>query len=135
MRDLWFGAGLLDRDSQCHWLGEERIKGRCAAWKVQRRERDKEGERERRKEEEEERKEAKKQGEREGVKDWEPLPTDCYKSECITNASFTALTRCSLCSIISCDSLDCNPPGSSLHGILQARILEWVANSSSPHRD
>ena len=64
----------------------------------------------RRKEEEEERKEAKKQGEMEGVKDWEPLPTDCYKSECITNASFTALTRSSLCSIISCDSLDCNPP-------------------------
>ena len=26
-----------------------------------------------------------------------------------------------------CDSKDCNPPGSSVHGILQARILEWVA--------
>ena len=25
---------------------------------------------------------------------------------------------------------DCNPPGSSIHGILQARILEWVAISS-----
>ena len=25
-----------------------------------------------------------------------------------------------------CDSVDCNPPGSSVHGILQARILEWV---------
>jgi len=23
--------------------------------------------------------------------------------------------------------MDCNPPGSSLHGILQARILEWQA--------
>ena len=23
--------------------------------------------------------------------------------------------------------MDCSPPGSSLHGILQARILEWVA--------
>ena len=23
--------------------------------------------------------------------------------------------------------MDCNPPGSSVHGILQARILEWVA--------
>ena len=23
--------------------------------------------------------------------------------------------------------LDCSPPGSSVHGILQARILEWVA--------
>ena len=26
-----------------------------------------------------------------------------------------------------CDSTDCSPPGSSVHGILQARILEWVA--------
>ena len=26
-----------------------------------------------------------------------------------------------------CDPLDCNPPGSSVHGIFQARILEWVA--------
>ena len=25
-----------------------------------------------------------------------------------------------------CDSMDCNLPGSSVHGILQARILEWV---------
>ena len=28
-----------------------------------------------------------------------------------------------------CDPLDCSPPGSSVHGILQARILEWVAIS------
>ena len=26
-----------------------------------------------------------------------------------------------------CDPMDCNPPGSSVHGILQTRILEWVA--------
>ena len=30
-----------------------------------------------------------------------------------------------------CDPLDCSPPGSSVHGILQARILEWVAMPSS----
>ena len=30
-----------------------------------------------------------------------------------------------------CDLMDCSPPGSSVHGILQARILEWVAISSS----
>ena len=30
-----------------------------------------------------------------------------------------------------CDSTDCSPPGSSIHGILQARILEWVAISFS----
>ena len=37
------------------------------------------------------------------------------------------------------DPMDCHPPGSSIHGILQARILEWVAISSykrsSPSRD
>ena len=26
-----------------------------------------------------------------------------------------------------CDPMDCSPPGSSVHGILQAGILEWVA--------
>ena len=30
-----------------------------------------------------------------------------------------------------CDPVDRNPPGSSVHGILQARILEWVATFSS----
>ena len=30
----------------------------------------------------------------------------------------------------SCDPMDCGPPGSSVHGISQARILEWVAISS-----
>ena len=29
-----------------------------------------------------------------------------------------------------CDPMDCNPPGSSVHGILQAGILEWVAMPS-----
>ena len=29
------------------------------------------------------------------------------------------------------DAMDCNPPGSSVHGILQARTLEWVAISFS----
>ena len=28
---------------------------------------------------------------------------------------------------ILCDRVDCSPPGSSVHGALQARILEWVA--------
>ena len=34
--------------------------------------------------------------------------------------------RMRVCSVMS-DSLDCSPPGSSVHGILQARILQWVA--------
>ena len=31
----------------------------------------------------------------------------------------------------SCDPMDCTPPGSSVHGILQARILDWVTISIS----
>ena len=30
-----------------------------------------------------------------------------------------------------CNSMDCSPPGSSVHGISQARIPEWIATSSS----
>ena len=43
--------------------------------------------------------------------------------------------RPALCVLVSqfcltlCDPLNCSPPGSSLHGILQARVLEWVAIS------
>ena len=31
----------------------------------------------------------------------------------------------------SCDSMDCSPAGFPVHGILQARMLKWVAISSS----
>ena len=38
-----------------------------------------------------------------------------------------------------CDSMDCSTRGSSVHGILQASILEWVAMASfrvsSPLKD
>ena len=30
-----------------------------------------------------------------------------------------------------CDLMDCSLPGSSVHGIFQARVLEWVAISFS----
>ena len=29
------------------------------------------------------------------------------------------------------DPMDCSPPGSSIHGIIQARVLEWVAIACS----
>ena len=35
-----------------------------------------------------------------------------------------------LCPML-CDPIDCSPPGSSVHDIPKARILEWVAISSS----
>ena len=53
----------------------------------------------------------------------------------------TGLTACVLtqsCPTL-CDPMDCSPPGSFVHGILQARILEWVAmpfsRGSSQSRD
>ena len=30
-----------------------------------------------------------------------------------------------------CDTMDCSPPGSSVHGIFQANLLEWIAISFS----
>ena len=35
-----------------------------------------------------------------------------------------------MCSTL-CDPVDCSPPGSSVHGVFQARILEWVAYSTN----
>ena len=42
------------------------------------------------------------------------------------HACSTAQSRLTLC-----NSMDCSPPGSSVHGILWARMLEWVAISYS----
>ena len=36
---------------------------------------------------------------------------------------------------VSFQLLDCSPPGSSVHGVLQARILEWVAISCSRRKN
>ena len=30
-----------------------------------------------------------------------------------------------------CNYVDCSPPGSSVHGVFQAKILEWIAISYS----
>ena len=32
-----------------------------------------------------------------------------------------------------CDPMDCSPPGFSIHGIFQARVLEWDAIAFSPY--
>ena len=39
----------------------------------------------------------------------------------------SVVSRC----LILCDPMDCSLPGSSVHRIFQARILEWDAVSSS----
>ena len=56
---------------------------------------------------------------RAGIAKWQRM--------CIFNLTVCA---CSVVSVIF-DSLDCSTPGSSVHRILQARILEWVAMPSS----
>ena len=43
-----------------------------------------------------------------------------YESESESEVAQLCLTLC--------DPMDCSPPGSSVHGILQSRILEWVAS-------
>ena len=48
-------------------------------------------------------------------------PTPECESESVTPFS---------CIQLFCDPMDCRLPGSSVHGILQARILEWVADFS-----
>ena len=45
------------------------------------------------------------------------------------------LGKCAACSVaqsclILCNPMGCSPPGSSVHGISQAGVLEWVAISS-----
>ena len=46
-------------------------------------------------------------------------------------------TPCCCCCLVAqpcptlCDPMDCSPSGSSVRGILQARILQWVAMPSS----
>ena len=49
----------------------------------------------------------------------------------------TYITLCAVLCLVThscltlCNPMDYSPPGSSVHGILQARILEWVAMPSS----
>ena len=49
----------------------------------------------------------------------------------VTVCDFCLLCTKSLQSCLTlCDPMDCSPPGSSVHGILQVKILEWVAMPS-----
>ena len=43
----------------------------------------------------------------------------------------TCAVLCVQSCLTLCDPMDCGPPGSSVHGIIQARILKWVAMASS----
>ena len=54
---------------------------------------------------------------------------DChFLLQCMKLKSESEVTQS--CPTLS-DRMDCSPPGSSIHGIFQARVLEWVAISFS----
>ena len=66
---------------------------------------------------------------------WEPWPV--WPESELLGASLAVSAHCPLsakkesevaqsCPTL-CDPTDCSPPGSSVHGIFQARVLEWVA--------
>ena len=60
---------------------------------------------------------------------------DCCRSF-LTGLPVSTLGCVYLCSVTQscltlCNPVGCSPPGSSVHGISQGRILEWVAISSS----
>ena len=63
----------------------------------------------------------------EGSPEWEDLnlPVCIYRA---ATAAATAAKSLQSCPTL-CDPMNCSPPGSSVHWILQARILEWVAIS------
>ena len=45
-------------------------------------------------------------------------------------ATHSSILVCAQSCLTLCDPMDCSSPGSSVHRIFQARILEWVAISS-----
>ena len=51
----------------------------------------------------------------------------------LTQTVFLLECRCLITKscLTLCDPMDCSPPGSSVHGIFQVRLLEWVALLSS----
>ena len=40
---------------------------------------------------------------------------------------YSRACRCAYLCLTLCDPMDCSQPGSSVHGVVLARILEWVA--------
>ena len=75
-----------------------------------------------------------------GMWDLNSLTRDRTLAPCIGKSNLNHWTArkvpcCCSCSVAQscltlCEPVDCSPPGSSVHGISQARILEWVAISS-----
>ena len=70
-----------------------------------------------------------------GIRQRRSLPAWSLYSSNARGGGRTLRSTC-VCSVTQscpalCDPMDCSPPGSSVHGTFQARILEWVASPSS----
>ena len=66
---------------------------------------------------------------------WQPILFSRYSGYHMELASNTYVAAAAAKSLQSCPTLSdpmyCRLPGSSIHGIFQARVLEWVAISFS----
>ena len=66
---------------------------------------------------------------------WMVFPLVCFLTSCVC----VCVCVCTQSHLTLCNPMDCNPPGSSVHGIFQARMLEQVtilsARGSSWPRD
>ena len=54
-----------------------------------------------------------------------PFPSPMHERKSASEVTQSCLTLS--------DPMDCSPPGSSIHGIFQARVLEWCAIAFSEH--
>ena len=56
---------------------------------------------------------------------------DCSSHVCLKESERKSESEVTQLYLTLCDPTDCSPPGSSVHGTFQARVLEWVAISFS----
>ena len=66
-----------------------------------------------------------------GRKDVQSTPTAHLYFLCILSHPNELCAKSLQSCLYLCDPMDCSLPGSSVHGILQERILEWIAMPSS----
>ena len=58
-------------------------------------------------------------------------PYSLYSNDRLRGVSISIYAKLLQSCLTLCDPMDCSPPVSSVHGVLQARILEWIAISFS----
>ena len=61
------------------------------------------------------------------MRHWAPSGLPCIPQTVFKDALMICCCSISQSCLTLCDPVDCSLPGSSVHGILQARTLEWVA--------